>query len=237
LADALLQADLVHECAPEKLDLKRELLQEIDGLSNRDTVIASASSAITTTEQAGHLPGKSRCLVAHPGNPPYLIPVIEVVPAPFTNAKTVRRASAILFSANLAPVLIRREVAGFVFNRLQGALLREAYCLVRDNVADVEDIDRIVRDGLGLRWSVVGPFETVDLNTRGGIARHAKLLGPAYAAMGADRGQNDPWTPELVGNVESQRRALLPLDQWGERVRWRDRMLMASLACRRSLDG
>jgi 3-hydroxyacyl-CoA dehydrogenase len=113
-------------------------------------------------------------------------------------------------------------------------VLREAYCLVRDGVATVEDIDRVVRDGLGLRWSVVGPFETVDLNTRGGIASHALKLGPAYAAMGAERGQNDPWTPELVKTVETQRRALLPLEQWEQRVRWRDRALMGALAARRT---
>ena len=120
-----------------------------------------------------------------------------------------------------------------MFNRLQGALLREAYCLVRDGVVAVEDIDRLVRDSLGLRWSVIGPFETADLNTRGGVASHAEKMGPAYARMGAERGQNDPWPPELVGGVEQERRQPLPLDQWAERVAWRDRAIMAVLECRR----
>ena len=104
-------------------------------------------------------------------------------------------------------------------------MLREAYCLVRDGVADVDDIDRVVREGLGRRWAVIGPFETADLNTRGGIAEHARRLGPAYARMGAERGQDDPWTPELVEHVTAERRRLLPLDQWEERVAWRDRQL------------
>src|SRR4051794_21914933 len=133
----------------------------------------------------------------------------------------------------LATYLVQKEPEGFVFNRLQGALLREAYCLVRDGIASVEDIDRIVRDGLGLRWSVIGPFETADLNTRGGIASHAEKMGPAYARMGAERGQDDPWTPELVAQVEQERRARLPLDHWAERGAWRDRALMAMLECRR----
>ena len=124
-------------------------------------------------------------------------------------------------------------VAGFVFNRLQGAVLREAYCLVRDGIADVEDIDTIVRDGLGLRWSVVGPFETADLNRRGGIAAHARIMGAAYESMGVERGQHDPWTAELVAKVEAERRALLPLDDWDDRVRWRDREIMKLLASRR----
>jgi L-gulonate 3-dehydrogenase len=133
----------------------------------------------------------------------------------------------------MAPVLVRDEVEGFLFNRLQGAVLREANCLVRDGVASVEDVDRVMRDGLGRRWALIGPFETVDLNTRGGIASHAEKMGPAYARMGAERGQDDPWTPELVAEVAAQRRAHLPLDAWDERVAWRDEALMRMEQARR----
>jgi 3-hydroxyacyl-CoA dehydrogenase len=131
---------------------------------------------------------------------------------------------------------VKREVEGFVFNRLQGALLREAYCLVRDGVASVEDIDRVVRDGLGRRWTHIGPFETADLNTRGGIVSHAEKMGPSYARMGAERGMNEPWTPELVAQVERERRAVLPINAWEERVAWRDRALMAALTARRDAE-
>jgi 3-hydroxyacyl-CoA dehydrogenase len=124
-------------------------------------------------------------------------------------------------------VVVRTEVEGFVFNRLQGALLREAYCLVRDGVVDVADIDEIVRSGLGRRWSIIGPFETADLNTRGGIASHAEKMGPAYERMGAERGQHDPWTAELVAEVAAQRRRILPLEEWEQRVEWRDAQLLA----------
>jgi 3-hydroxyacyl-CoA dehydrogenase len=93
----------------------------------------------------------------------------------------------------------------------------------------VEDVDRVVRDGLGRRWAHIGPFEMADLNTRGGIAAHAERMGPSYARMGAERGQNDPWTPELVAQVERERRALLPAEDWGARVAWRGRALMAAL--------
>lgn len=236
LAEAVAGAGYVQECAPEDLELKRALFAELDRLAPADAVLASATSALPASRFAQGLPGAARCLVAHPGNPPYLLRVIELVPAPFTAPATVERAAALLRDAGLEPVRVQREVEGFVFNRLQGALLREAYCLVRDGVASVEDVDRIVRDGLGLRWSVLGPFETVDLNTRGGIEAHAARLGPAYARMGAERGQHDPWTPELVADVTAQRRALLPLERWSERVRWRDRALMAALAARRLRD-
>lgn len=224
----------VQECAPERLDLKTALFADLDRLAPPGAVLASASSAITASSFAAGLAGRDRVLVVHPGNPPFLIPVAEVVPAPFTRPEVVAAAQAILSQAGLSPVLVHREVEGFVFNRLQGALLREAYCLVRDGVASVEDIDTIVRDGLGLRWSVIGPFETVDLNTQGGIASHAEKMGPAYARMGAERGQNDPWTPDLVATVAGERRALLPLDRWSERVAWRDRRLMSLVRHRRS---
>jgi len=88
----------------------------------------------------------------------------------------------------------------------------------------------VVREGLGRRWAVIGPFETADLNTRGGIEAHAQRLGPAYARMGAERGQDDPWTPELVAHVTAERRARLPLERWDERVAWRDRMMRAVAA-------
>lgn len=233
LAEAVAGAGHVQECAPERLDLKRQLFAELDRLASPSAVLASSSSAIQPSAFAAGLSGQARCLVAHPGNPPYLLSVIEIVPAPFTSAEAISCAEQIYERTGLAPIRVQKEVEGFVFNRLQGAVLREAYCLVRDGVASVEDIDRIVRDGLGLRWSVIGPFETADLNTRGGIASHAEKMGPAYARMGAERGQDDPWTPELVGRVEQERRDRLPLDRWAERVTWRDRALMALLECRR----
>lgn len=232
MADAAIGVALVQECAPEQLELKRTLFAELDRLAERDAILASSSSALTASLMADGLPGHERCLVAHPGNPPYLLPVIELVPAGFTAKDVVARAQSIYERAGLRTVRVGREVEGFVFNRLQGALLREAYCLVRDGVASVEDIDTVVREALGLRWSVIGPFETVDLNTRGGIASHAKKMGPAYERMGAERGQFDPWTHELVQKVEQQRRERLPLDAWDSRVAWRDRELMRLLRTR-----
>ena len=179
------------------------------------------------------MPGRARCLVVHPANPPHLLPVVELVPAPFTDPAVLERTFELLRAAGMSPVHVRREVEGFVYNRLQGAVLREAYCLVRDGVASVEDVDRVMRDGLGRRWAVVGPFETVDLNTRGGIAEHARRLGPAYARMGAERGQHDPWTHELVERVTAQRRSVMALSDWEQRVAWRDRALIAQERARR----
>jgi L-gulonate 3-dehydrogenase len=236
LGSALEGAVYVQECAPERLELKRALLRALDELTPPRTILASSSSAITASAMAAGLPGRARCLVVHPGNPPYLLPVVELVPAPFTNEDVVERAFALLEGAGLSPVRVRVELEGFVFNRLQGAMLREAYALVRDGVASVEDIDRIVTDGLGRRYSVVGPFETSDLNVRGGISAHAERMGAAYGRMGDERGDHARWTDELVAQVNAERRALLPLERWSERVAWRDRALMRLAKARREIE-
>jgi 3-hydroxyacyl-CoA dehydrogenase len=226
LPEALQDAELVQECAPEDIAIKQDLFRRFAQGAPETAVLASSSSALVPSSFSARVSARDRILGGHPGNPPYLMPVIELVPSPFTSAATVAAATELYRGAGLKPVLVRKEVEGFIFNRLQGALLREAYCLVRDGVATVEDIDEVVRSGLGTRWSVIGPFETIDLNTRGGLAVHARRMGPAYERMGAERGQRDPWTDELVELATAQRRALLPLDQWEDRVRWRDEQLM-----------
>jgi L-gulonate 3-dehydrogenase len=236
LEDALEGVVYVQECAPERLELKQQLLRTLDQLTPPETILASSSSAITASAMASDLPGRARCLVVHPGNPPYLLPVVEIVPAPFTDERVVDRAYALLEGAGLSPVRVRVEIEGFIFNRLQGAMLREAYALVRDGVASVEDIDRIVKDGLGRRYSVVGPFETSDLNVPGGIAAHAARMGDAYGRMGDERGDHARWSDELVAQVDAERRALLPLDRWADRVAWRDRALMRLARARREID-
>lgn len=225
--DAVQDADLVQECIPEKLELKRELFQSLEADIGSDTVIASSSSAILASSMAeGLKTAYDQVIIAHPGNPPHLIPVIEIVPTEQTRRNIIDWALEIYWNAQLSPVELYKEIDGFVFNRLQGAVLREAYCLVRDGIISVEDLDTVMKDGLGRRWAFIGPFETVDLNTRGGIASHAEKMGPAYWLMGNQRGQDDPWNSELVAEVERQRRAILPLEGWEERVEWRNQKLL-----------
>jgi 3-hydroxyacyl-CoA dehydrogenase len=226
LGEALDGAAYVQECVVESLAVKQELFAELDRRTGPDVVLASSTSMIPCSRFAAGLAGRARCLVVHPGNPPYLLPIAELAPAPFTAPETVRRARELLSAAGMVPVLVGKENEGFVFNRLQGALLREAYCLVRDGIVSAADVDRVVSSGLGRRWAVLGPFATAELNTRGGIERHAELLGPAYARMGAERGQDDPWTPGLVAQVASSVHEILPSQEWAAHVSRRDRALM-----------
>jgi L-gulonate 3-dehydrogenase len=230
LAQAVDGVSWVQESVVENVEVKRELFTRLDELTDGGAVLASSSSMIAASRWAGELAGRDRCLVVHPGNPPYLLTVAEVVPAPFTSEQTVRRAQQVLASAGMSPVLVQGEPEGFVFNRLQGALLREAYCLVRDGVISPADVDRVVKEGLGRRWAVLGPFETSHLNTRGGIRRHAEVMGPAYERMGAERGQHDPWTPDLVATVAADLEARLPMDRWEQHVAERDAALLRRAA-------
>ena len=232
LEEALSGADYVQENTPENVEIKRKVFARLDAIAGADTILASSTSAILPSHFSERLKGRARCLVVHPINPPYLIPAAEVVPAPWTDAKVVERAADFLRDAGHAPIVMKRELDGFVMNRMQGALLEEAFRLVEGGYASIEDVDIGIRDGLALRWSFMGPFETVDLNTNGGIAVHAARLGPAYRRMGQERGQDDPWTPDLVAKVLAQRRAGMPLEKWAERGLWRDEMLMKLRALR-----
>lgn len=227
LEAAVAGADLILEAAPEVLGLKRDLFVRLATATHDAAILASSSSAIPASAIAGDFAHRNRCIVAHPGNPPYLLPVVEIVPGEFTAPEIVAGAQSLFTQAGMSVVTLGKEVEGFVFNRLQGAMLREAYCLVRDGVVSVDDLDKIIRDGLGMRYAFIGPFETSDLNVRGGILAHAARMGAAYERMGAERGQHDPWTSDLVDKVTSQRRNQLPLEDWDDRVAWRDRRLMA----------
>ncbi|WNV85636.1 3-hydroxyacyl-CoA dehydrogenase [Umezawaea sp. Da 62-37] len=231
LADAVSSATHVQECVAESLPVKQELFARLDELAPPDAVLASSTSMIPCSRFAADLPGRARCLVVHPGNPPYLLPIAELVPAPFTDPAVVETTRVLLAEAGMTPVVLAKEVEGFVFNRLQGAVLREAYTLVRDGVMTPADVDLVVSHGLGRRWSVLGPFSTADLNTRGGLERHAEVMGPAYARMA---GENAPWTPELVRSVADTVHATLPPERWEDNVRRRDHALMLLEAARRT---
>ncbi len=222
LADALASAAHVQENAPERPDLKRALFAELDRLADPGAVLASSTSALLPSSFASGLPGAHRCLVAHPLNPPHLIPAVEVVPGPFTAAATVDACCATLARAGQTPFRVAEEIAGFVMNRLQGALLDEAMALVDQGIASVQDIDIAMRDGLARRWAFMGPFETIDLNAPGGVAGFIDRYGDAYAEIGRARPERPAWTGDLADRVVAARRGALPLDDLPARHAWRN---------------
>jgi len=233
LGAALAGADHVQESAPEHLDVKKALFAELDRLAPKDSVLASSSSALLPSRFTEHLPGRHRCLVIHPINPPYLIPAAEIVPAPWTSREIVERARAFLVATGQAPIVMKREIDGFVMNRMQGALLEEAFRLVADGYATAEDVDVGIREGLALRWSFMGPFETIDLNAPAGVRDYVERYQGIYANLFAQMQRRVDWAGPVLTEVERVRRVKLPAGQLAERQRWRDRRLMALAAHKR----
>lgn len=231
---ALDGAGYVQECGPETVEAKRELFARLDAAAAPATILASSSSGIVASRFTDHLAHPERCLVAHPVNPPYLIPLVELCPAPTTDPGTVTAARQLMERVGQSPITVRKEVRGFALNRLQGALLNEALRLYEDGVASAEDLDRTIRDGLGLRWSFMGPFETIDLNAPGGLRDYAERYGPLYEEMGREQADPRPWSPDTVAGLERERRARLEVDGLGARQDWRDRRLMALIAHKRA---
>jgi L-gulonate 3-dehydrogenase len=236
-AEAVQGADLVLECGPENLDTKRAIFADLLATAGPDTILATASSAITMSRIVPDEAWQARCLVAHPINPPAVLRVVELVPAPGTLPATVTRAEALFAAAGFAAVRLGHEIEGFVLNRLQGAILREAYRLVDEGVTDVAGIEAGVRLGLGPRWAFSGPFETAELNTPGGIVAHAARMGPAYKRMGESRGETVDWRPDLVARVAAERRAVLPEQEIPARAAWRARAVARLVAVRDRLLG
>jgi len=233
LPAALADADHVQENAPEQLDVKKALFADLDRLAPQSAVLASSSSAILPSLFTEHLPHRHRCLVIHPINPPYLIPAAEVVPAPWTSPEIVERARAFLVAAGQAPIVMRRELDGFVMNRMQGALLEEAFRLVADGFASAEDVDVGIREGLALRWSFMGPFETIDLNAPAGVRDYVERYQGIYSNLFTQMQRRVDWAGPVLAEIERERRATLPAEQLAGRQRWRDRRLMALTAHKR----
>ncbi len=226
-------AGYVQENAPERLDAKCALFARLDALAAPDAILASSTSALLPSAFTEALKGRARALVAHPINPPYLIPAVEIVPAPWTDAAVVSRTATLMREAGHVPIVMAREIDGFVVNRLQGALLDEAFRLVEQGFASPDDVDAAIRDGLALRWSFMGPFETIDLNAPQGVRDYVARYGGAYARMFAAYGARPNWEGAALDRVEAARRARLPAARLGERAAWRDRRLAALLAHRR----
>lgn len=230
---AVEDAVYVQENLPENLELKCEAYRMLDGLCAADAILASSTSGFPASAFTRELAGRGRCLVAHPINPPFLIPATEIVPSPWTETSIVARACEILASAGQKPVVLTREIDGFVANRLQGALLNEAFRLVDEGVAGIEDIDIAIREGLALRWSVIGPFETIDLNAPGGVRDYVARYDELYAHLLKQMEGKTDWSGDVLDVVETARRSRLPIEAHEDRQVWRDRRLMALAAHKR----
>ena len=198
LATACARADFVQESAPEDLELKRALLADIDAVTPADVVISSSTSGYAMSEMQDRCAHPERTVVGHPFNPPYLIPLVEVVGGTATAREVVRWTSDFFRHAGKSVITMDREVPGFIANRLQEALWREALHMVAAGEATVEQIDRSITDGPGLRWPIHGPMLTFHLaGGQGGMAHMLDHFGPSLQS---------PWTRLVAAELTPELR-------------------------------
>lgn len=234
LDEALAEADFVQESGPEDLELKRKLLADIDARAPEGVVVGSSTSGYGMTEMQTLAPDGQRLVVGHPFNPPYLIPLVEVVGGEATAQWAVDWAAEFYRQIGKSVLTMDRELPGFIANRLQEALWREALHMVANGEATVEQIDTAITEGPGLRWPMQGPCLTFHLaGGEGGMAHMLDHFGPSLQS---------PWTrleaPELTGSLrdrmvdgceqEAGERSI------GDLIAERDR---AVIAIRRTIEG
>jgi carnitine 3-dehydrogenase len=175
---------LVQECVTERLETKRSVFSLADRLTPPNALIATSSSGLSISDIQAGLPGAARCLAAHPYNPPHIVPLVELAPGTATSPETLERARAFYSSVGKDPVVLDRDVPGYIANRLSAALWREAVELVRSGVATVAEVDQAVRSGPGLRWAVFGPHMLYHLGGGPqGIRGHVEHLAHVKEAM------------------------------------------------------
>lgn len=232
LEAAVSAADYIQENGPEILDVKIELTREIDRFAAPQVVIGSSTSGITASRYTENVEGRDRCLVVHPINPPHLVPLVEIVPAPWTAQSAVDDVHSLLSEVGQVPILLDREIDGFVVNRLQGALLREAFHLLHQGVASRQDIDKAISNGLGLRWSLMGPFETIHLNAPGGVSDYVRRFGPMYRDMFEGDPEPVDWETVVDAGLKADLTAARPLSGISAAQKARDAALLQMLAQR-----
>lgn len=225
LEEALAGAHYVQESGPENLEQKRDLFQALDAGAAPKAILASSTSALDMGAIAEGLAGAARCVVAHPVNPPHVVPVVEVVGGPATDPGTVRRTLRFLARVGQTPVLLRRYVPGFLLNRMQAALVREAINLVRDGVATVEAVDAVVREGLGLRWAMMGPFGVANTNADGGVREYLTRFGSSFEGLWRDLATDTALSPELIERLATGTDLMYRRAGREAQRQWRDDMV------------
>lgn len=208
LEDAVRGADVVQENAPERLPLKQELFARIEAVVPERTLIASSTSALMPSDLAREMRTPERLVVGHPFNPPEVLPLVEVVPGERTADWAVQAAVDLYRGIGKHPVVLHKEINGFVANRLQSTLFRECVWLVSQGVVSAAELDEIVTQSIGIRWATAGPFESFHLGGGPGGMRHfLEHLGPGMARRWkvVEQPELDEATVELVsGQVEER---------------------------------
>jgi len=234
LVEALDGAGYLQESGPEEIDLKKAVFLQLDRVAGTQTVIGSSTSGLDMTEIAQGLPGARRCIVAHPVNPPHVIPVVEVLGGEHTDLEVIAKTCEFMSSVGQKPVFLNSYVSGFLLNRMQAALIREAIDLVERGVADVKAVDTVICEGLGLRWALMGPFGVANTNADGGIREYFTRYREAYIEDMNDLGPTPSLDQAMIERLAQGTDAMFNGTSRSEIRRWRDRVLQKVCAVKQS---
>lgn len=234
---AVAAVDFVQESAPEEIDLKTQLFAELDAAAPADSIIASSSASLTMSAIQAKCVHPERCVIAHPINPPHLVPLVEVVGGRNTSPSTIQRTIAFYSVLGRKPIHVRKELIGHVANRLQAALYRELAYLIEQEVLNVTDADAAVCWGPGLRWGVMGPNMLFHLNAgEGGIHHFMEHFARAISACWSDLGHPE-LTRELQQTIINGLMEEVGSQSLEKLVRDRDQLILGLLRLRRKLGG
>ncbi len=232
LEEAVDGADVVQENGPERIELKQELFARIEAAAPPHALLLSSTSGLMPSDMGASMREPGRVVVGHPFNPPYLIPLVEVVAGSATPPEIAEAAAELYRSLGKVPVVLHKEIGGFVANRLQSAVFREAVHLVLSGVVTPEELDQVVTESVGPRWATAGPFESYHLGGGPGGIRHLlEHLGPGMVRRWADLGKPE-LTTEVVEQISTATEARFADQDYATRTAERDRLQLAVLAAR-----
>ena len=230
VAEAVADAEFIQESAPERPDVKKAVLAEIEAAAPADAIIGSSTSGIRPTVMQEDMTNPERLVVGHPYNPVYLLPVVEVVGGDQTTIGNIRRAQGMYAAIGMRPIHCRVEIDAFIGDRLLEAVWREALWLVNDGVATTQEIDDIMTHGFGLRWAQMGLFETYRVaGGMGGFRHFMEQFGPTLDWPYSKLMDTPEYTPELVDTIVEQSDAQSGMHSIRELERIRDKNLVGFL--------
>ncbi len=233
---AVSDVEAVQESVREDLEIKRALFAEISAVVPENALLMSSTSALPGSRFLCDVVNPARALVAHPVNPPSHIPLVELCGTGETSPATMTRARTFFESCGMEPVVLNKEIEGFLLNRLQYTLVAEAMHLVGEGYCSPEDIDRVLTSGLALRWASIGPFMTAHLNARDGFQGFVNQLGEMMKTMGREANTSYDWPPELAAEIHARMAAQQPVDTIPDAQGWRDARILKTRALQESDD-
>jgi len=225
----------VQECVFENVELKKKVFKDMDKYASNTVVLCSSTSCFPASSFSEDLVHRSQVIVGHPVNPPYYVPLVEIVPAPWTDDSVISRTKELMTEIGQKPVILKKEIAGFALNRVQYALIDECWRMFQEGIMSLEDIETSMCEGLGLRYAFIGPLETCHLNADG-MLDYCNRYGQGIYKVSETFGPNPKMEGEELNRVDKDICKLSPIEKLAERRPWRDARLSALSKMKRILE-